>query len=429
MFVVVLLLSSMGAIDAVTRPSLEPHDPDAISTEVPLAIAIPVSAVYVCGALFAVMYWRRVLRAARAVWPLVCLAALAPLSIAWSHDPLLTVRRSAFLLGSTLLGIYLGERFSTEQLARLLVQAVCLMMVAVVILYFVAPAYVVDYVSPIGAWKGLSYSKNAFGGYMAITVVLLLLVRFRRLRWLRYLFLVTAVVLLLLSSSATSLLTCVLIVTAMPLRHQTRFSDKRRRVLYMIASGVVVIASYILWEKQELLFNTLGRDSTLTGRTQLWATVLPAILKHPFLGYGYGSFWNASNGEAQNIWLQVKWFPASSHNGYLELCLNFGLVGLVVVLCVLVVAFRMAYDYLRRHDGLIGLWPISYLTFFALHNLTESLLLTTRSLEYLLFAAITTSMALNRYHRYGQTVMRGIPIDRSSTVVTAHLYPKQQTPR
>jgi O-antigen ligase len=394
LFIVVLLLSGMGIVDALLRPSpAGGHDLDVISTDVPLATAIPESAVYVCGTFIVLMYWRRVLRAARAAYPLVCLTALAPLSIAWSHAPLLTLRRSVLLLGSTFLGIYLGERFTIEQLARLLTQAMCLMMVAVITLYLVAPAHVIDYT---GAWKGLSGWKNPFGGYMAIAVLLLLLYRFRHLCRLRYAFLAAAAVLLLLSRSATSLLDCILMIMAMPLWRLADLSGKRRWLAYTVLPAAVFSGFCFAWLNRDLLFQILGRDSTLTGRTQLWSLVLPAILKHPLLGYGYGGFWTGLNSDTLNVYIGSKWLPVEAHNGYLDLCLAFGILALPIFTYVFVQSLRMAYDFLKADTRPIGLWPITYLIFFGLHNLFESHLLTTRSLEFLLFAAITTSLALHR---------------------------------
>jgi exopolysaccharide production protein ExoQ len=114
-FVFVLLLSSMTVVDALTRPAYSSgRDPAVLSTDVPLPTVMIESGVYACGAFLVLGRWRRVVRAARRVWPLVALTLLAPISLTWSNAPGLTLRRSIFLLGTTLLGIYLGEKFSIE---------------------------------------------------------------------------------------------------------------------------------------------------------------------------------------------------------------------------------------------------------------------------------------------------------------------------
>jgi len=183
---------------------------------------------------------------------------------------------------------------------------------------------------------------------------------------------------------------------AMPLWRLADLSGKRRWLAYTVLPAAVFSGFCFAWLNRDLLFQILGRDSTLTGRTQLWSLVLPAILKHPLLGYGYGGFWTGLNSDTLNVYIGSKWLPVEAHNGYLDLCLAFGILALPIFTYVFVQSLRMAYDFLKADTRPIGLWPITYLIFFGLHNLFESHLLTTRSLEFLLFAAITTSLALHR---------------------------------
>jgi O-antigen ligase len=260
------------------------------------------------------------------VWPLLALTLLAPISLTWSNAPGLTLRRSIFLLGSTLLGIYLGEKFSIERLLRWLVQALCVLMAASILLYFISPSFVVDYAAYDGAWKGLTNNKNTFGWYMSLAVAALVLVRFRHFRWLRYVFLLSAAVLLLLSRSATSLAGCVLMISMIPLWRVIRAGAQTRHLVYVLMFAAICTGIYFIWAEQELLFRVLGRDSTFTGRTDLWNLVIPAIAKHPIVGYGYGAFWSGTNNEVLDIDIASKWLPMGAHNGYLELCLAFGVL-------------------------------------------------------------------------------------------------------
>jgi exopolysaccharide production protein ExoQ len=394
-FVFLVLLSSMTVVDALTRPAYQGgRDPDVISTEVPLPTVIIESGVYAVGALLVLTRWRRVAIAARRVWPLVALTLLAAISIAWSDAPMLTVRRSVFLLGSTLIGIYLGERFSMEQLLRWLAQMLCVIIVASVILFCISPSSAIDYTAYNGAWKGVTINKNTFGWYMAIAVAVLTLVRFRHFRWLRYVFLLSAAVLLLLSRSATSLVGCLLMVSFIPLWRVVRSGAKTRRLAYALILMATCAGVYLIWAEQELLFRVLGRDSTFTGRTDLWALVVSAISRHPILGYGYGAFWSGMKAEVLNIYIASKWLPMGAHNGFLELCLAFGIVGLPLFLYFILRSFRMAKDYMRANESWLSIWPITYLLMFVFHNLFESHLLETRSLEYLIFVSVTTSLAL-----------------------------------
>src|SRR5215472_1661775 len=243
-FVVVLLLSSMGVVDALTQTSSAPlseNSPDVIGAQAPVATKIAECAIYTVGFFFVWMRWRCVVRAGRKARPLLAFVALAPLSIVWSVQPTLSMWRSASLLASTLLAIYLGERFSIEELARLLAVDLCLLTLATIATYLIAPAYVVDAQSPYGAWKGFTQHKNALGAYMAIAILVLSLVRFRRFRWLRHVLIVTTIFVLLLSHSVSSAILCVLMSGAMLLWRMSRV-DSQQRFLALCAAAFIICA-------------------------------------------------------------------------------------------------------------------------------------------------------------------------------------------
>jgi hypothetical protein len=75
---------------------------------------------YAVAGFFMVLRYRRFWAAMQHAWPLLALVLVCFLSSAWSIDPGLTFRRSIFLLGSTLFGIYLGGRYSIVSVSRLL---------------------------------------------------------------------------------------------------------------------------------------------------------------------------------------------------------------------------------------------------------------------------------------------------------------------
>ena len=393
LFVFLLLLSSMNVVTALTKPRAEQSEIRVVSADVNMASVAIESSVYIYGAILVLMRWRRVLHAARTVWSLLALAGLTFLSTTWSVQPIVTLRRSVSVLAATMIAIYLGERYSVKTFARLLAHTLCFMMMIIVVIYCVAPEYVVDYSAYAGAWKGLSAYKNTFGEYMAVAVVLLTLVRFHRFCWLRYVFLLTAAGLLVLSRSAAALVCCVLSIAAMPLWRLIH--GKQRLLVYPLAALTFFLGIYFIIAKPELLVEILGRDPTLTGRTHLWAVLLPAIAKHPILGYGYGAFWIGLKGEVLNVWTGVGWMAPIADNGYIDLCLSLGVLGVCVFLYIFVRSFRRAIDYVRSEPGPIDLWPVTYLCLFAVNNICESQLLTKGTFPFLAFAVLTTSLAMN----------------------------------
>jgi exopolysaccharide production protein ExoQ len=394
LFVIVFLLNSMGIVIGITRPYEAETDPTAIAAPVHVTDLVIQSMVQVCGGLLIISRLRQTAKALKKSWPVVVLVSFAVMSAAWSSRPDLTVRRSAVLLVSMLLAVYIGERFPIGEQVKLISQTFCIMIVGIAILRVVAPSYVVDYVSHPGAWKGLSGYKNAFGQYMATAALLLVVTRFQRIPWIRFLFIGAAIAMLLFAQSAGSVLCFVLTVALVPLWRSNRVQEKQRLPVFTAIGICLFTAVYAFTAHADRIFALVGRNSNMTGRSELWSYVWTAILKHPFLGYGYDTFW-AGLGEALEVRMGVGWMAQRSDNGYLDFGLSLGAVGFVLLLCVFVWSFRNAIAYLSYEPQSFALWPITYMLFFVLHNLSESTLLARGGLPDLLFISAAVSLAVN----------------------------------
>lgn len=108
--------------------------------------------------------------------------------------------------------------------------------------------------------------------------------------------------------------------------------------------------------------SAIGRNSTLTDRTLNWAILVPQALSRPALGHGIGGFWT---NEAYSRYV----FPA--HNGYLEVLLVLGFVGLIFMSIYLISSARKA-QYLLSRDFNLGVLWICWLLMALLNNVAES---------------------------------------------------------
>lgn len=122
--------------------------------------------------------------------------------------------------------------------------------------------------------------------------------------------------------------------------------------------------------------------------------VLEKIGERPWLSYGYGGFWLGLNGESADVWNAVKWQPPHSHNGFLDLWLDLGLLGLSIFAFSFMAACWRSVAWLRQNHTSEGLWPLAYLTFLLLANITESSLLRQNFL-WILYVSITLSTYKN----------------------------------
>lgn len=109
--------------------------------------------------------------------------------------------------------------------------------------------------------------------------------------------------------------------------------------------------------------STLGRDDTLTGRTEVWADLLPVAMQRPILGHGFGGFWAPLTRKMHDI--------GEAHNGYLEIMLELGFVGILLFSMFLLRCCRKAQGELRHDFYWASLW-ICFLLMAAVHNVTES---------------------------------------------------------
>jgi exopolysaccharide production protein ExoQ len=131
-------------------------------------------------------------------------------------------------------------------------------------------------------------------------------------------------------------------------------------VLFVVVYGLILNPGAGLAE-------TVGRDSTLTGRTRLWNTVL-SLTANPLFGAGYESFWLGER--LQKVW-ETNWeHPNQAHNGYLEVYLDLGWVGLGLLALVMVWGYRSIIRALRC-DPEAGRIRLAFFVVAVLYNLTE----------------------------------------------------------
>ena len=95
------------------------------------------------------------------------------------------------------------------------------------------------------------------------------------------------------------------------------------------------------------ILEMIGKDPTLTGRTDLWTYVINDISLKPLLGWGYYGFWSPNNPAAIEISAALRWFVTQAHNGLLEMLLNVGVVGTAIFIFLFVRNVILAFRCLR----------------------------------------------------------------------------------
>jgi exopolysaccharide production protein ExoQ len=284
-------------------------------------------------AINAVMRWCIVL-----ILPLYCL-----LSMAWSQYPEATMRHALQLSATVVIGILIATRVSPGHLLRALFFA---LFAATLI------GLLIGKETGAGAWLGIFASKNAFAAHIALqTLVATGLVLDRQAaKGLRLLALATALVsvpMLIFAQSAGALVVTGPCVAAMILVAASNYATGPQKLFVVGAAflAVIGIATVAILFGDLLLTEMLdatGKDTTLTGRTDLWALGFDLIGDHPWLGLGYRAFWVRGFPLAEQLWAMFL-VPSGSgfnfHNTYISNAVEIGLVGLSLQVVLIYVPF------------------------------------------------------------------------------------------
>ncbi|MBS3027710.1 MAG: O-antigen ligase family protein [Dolichospermum sp. DET50] len=351
---------------------------------------------YIVTIFLLVLRWRKTfyfLTLDRWITPLVLLSAV---SILWSFEPGTTLKDSITMIGSSLFGLYLASRYTLKRQLELLTWAFVIMVVLSFIFAVALPKYGIMGSIHQGKWRGVFLHKNGLGARMVYSSLLFLILGYesKKHSLLMWAGLALSVLLMLLSASSSSLLNLAIIIFMF-------FVSQTVRLPYLVMLPVLTMIITIgelfyfwLINNANLLFASIGKDATLTGRTDLWPLVIEMIWKHPWLGYGYGGFWRGWNSEAAYIWRASGWTPTHPHNGFLALWLDLGLLGLGLFVLGLWRAIVQGLHWLRVSKTSINTYPILYITFLVISNLTESNLYASNSLTWILY--VSTSFAVSQ---------------------------------
>ncbi|SDF18064.1 O-antigen ligase family protein [Limimaricola pyoseonensis] len=221
-----------------------------------------------------------------------------------------------------------------------------------------------------GAMTGIFAHKNMLGAKMLLLWTAALCVALDgwvRL-WLRLLAAALAglaLMLILASQSATALVLAVLVLGLVMgfvfLWGRGADAPPDRLALGLILAGLLTGAiatglALTALSPFELLLGALGKSTTLTGRTELWAYAGDVIAQRPVAGHGARGFWRYEENElVRRIFEEFHKSPKqvfSFHNSFYEIGVHHGLVGIGLTVLMLVWAVGRLLAQLVRRGGM-----------------------------------------------------------------------------
>lgn len=395
-FPVVSLFILSGAVVSLLFPAT-------VDGEFPAVRRLILRVIVVVSALAVMSNWKSVIGAIRRYPWAVTLVGLALLSAGWSVAPGQTLRRSVALLGGTALGLYLGARFSTERLLRITLVALGTATLLSLAFAVAVPSVGISHGLHEGAWRGVFGNKNNAGAVAGLTLVfgLVFWLDSRRSRLLLAVMMLPPLALLVLSRSMSAVVASAAIAVLLPFLYALR---ARPTTALLVANAAIIIAAatglYLTSSYAEPadayadVLRALGRETTLTGRSEIWSAALEMMRHKAWLGYGFGAFWNGANSPASEVWAMLDGWPAPhAHNGYLDLGLDLGVVGLGVLSWALAMAVLRGIAVLRSSATPAGVWPLAFIGFILLYNISESAMMNIKYsiLYWVLYLAAMTA--------------------------------------
>lgn len=325
---------------------------------------------------------------------LMALLAVCALSFLWSIDPGLSMRRGLAIVMTTVAGLYIGTRYSWQTLLRAF--ALTWLIVGLISLFtgLLVPSFGRMQDVHEGAWQGLYFEKNQLGGHMARAALFagFLAIMDQKYRWHWGGLLLLTIALVLLSTSKSSLLGLGVGLGILALAHWMKQGLRIGLVTLWIGVCVGSVLAAILVLAPEFVFGLLGRDATLTGRTDIWVALADNIEQKPWLGYGYGAFWAPESVPGNWVREALQWDAPTAHNGWIEVTIALGFVGLALLLLDFLMTVGRAV--LASVSTWTGVFALAFCAQFFLFSLSESASLQQNSIVWLIYVAIAAKLTM-----------------------------------
>lgn len=327
----------------------------------------------------------RVARSVRHNWPVLLFFAYALVSMVWSDFPDVGFKRWTKALGDFVMVLIVWtDLHPTIAMRRILARTAYILIPLSILFnkYYPSIGRLYGRYSGATMYIGVAGDKNGLGaiclvfGLATLWRLFLLYGDERRISRRRghltvqYVILLMVVYLFLKINSMTSL-SCFLIATCLMFAARSRVF-KRNPILihFIIAAMVAVPISVELLGVSPDMLHAIGRNATLTERTDIWAAVIK-LVPNRWLGAGYGSFWIGPRVDTMIEQVTHWWVPNQAHNGYLEVFVNLGWIGVFFLAVVILWGYRSVIRAWRLNLPL-GNLMLAYFVCGIVFNITEA---------------------------------------------------------
>lgn len=315
---------------------------------------------------------------------LMAFVSFALVSVCWSDFPFVAFKRWFRDLGNYLVILVILSDSHPLEAVRAVLRRVSYLLVplsVVLIKYYPQISKQYSYWTGAESYVGVTTGKNLLGVVSLISGLFFLWDtvtrwperkgrRTKRIILVNVAFLAMTLWLLNLADSATARVCLVLgclVIAAAQLRSVKRHPSLLKVLIPSSFCFYLVLA--VGFHMSGEMAGAVGKDPTLTDRTKIWGLLL-TMHTDPLVGTGYESFW---------LGPRIQWFGQTSglrgineaHNGYLEVYLNLGLIGLFLLVGILIASYRTVCRRLRPFSSFASLTLALWITML-FYSVTEA---------------------------------------------------------
>ncbi|SEQ42003.1 exopolysaccharide production protein ExoQ [Devosia sp. YR412] len=292
-----------------------------------------------CGGLLIVSNIPATVDSLRRWWFVLLLPAYCMLTALWSQYPANSLRYGLQLAFTAMVAIIITGRLSTAALMRLMFIVYGIGVVASILFGRTGLG---------GSWLGVFGSKNAFAAHIAVFALIAVAVAADgKSSWpLRALgaagALASGPLLILAQSTGATLMVAPCVAIILLSLMSARLSGMQKILVFALLLIIAAALALLVATTGDALLAEIlegsGKDATLTGRTDLWATGLSYIAERPLQGLGYRAFWVSGFAPAEELWAMFD-VPSGAgfnfHNTYISNAVEIGLIGLGLQIAIM----------------------------------------------------------------------------------------------
>ncbi|MEW8441398.1 MAG: O-antigen ligase family protein [Candidatus Thiodiazotropha taylori] len=309
-------------------------------------------------------------------------------SILWSLFPTKVIINYFHYIGIYLVAISLGLS-SSHDLVKFLTKLNLVLLISIVlsiIVSFIFPQITRDI---DGRWMGMTGHANTLGMVTVIGVwssLSLFFLTKTKLKYFYFASLVLALIGLIGSRSVSSWVIGIIILTGLIIMMNARNINGIKSIIYYFVvfwfATVFTTILYLLFPEYfslDAMLGLVGKNRTLTGRSELWLLADKAISMKPYFGWGFDSLASVLSNETKMLYGQF-------HNGYLNLMVEGGRIGLVLFFLFVVHYILLFITISTKNQNVFIVWFIIFLSIL-IHNISEASIVRTPHIYWTILLA------------------------------------------